>query len=165
MLISKIGPAGATAPRSQFFIRDWTAGDLKFKLQCRDSIACTGYVVAACVVIAYFASCNSVTWCRRIQGRLGIGCFCPIFMICSTGSCVLTTDFQCIYCPGILKSAQKNSLFLKSSIILAVNVSMFHSIMIHAVVLLSKKIPFVLLLPRFAQQFKFPRKFHPMFFD
>ena len=42
--------------------------------------------------------CNSVTckWCRKIQGLLGIGCFCPILMICWTGSAVLTTDFVII---------------------------------------------------------------------
>jgi hypothetical protein len=50
-IFPKIGSAGAAWPRGRyFFFRDWTAGDLKFKLQCRDLIACTGCVVAAYVV-------------------------------------------------------------------------------------------------------------------
>jgi hypothetical protein len=71
------GPPGRAA---YFFFRDWTAGDSKFKLQCRDLIACTGRVVAAYVVTNDLACCNSVTcqWCRKIQGQLGIGGFRPI---------------------------------------------------------------------------------------
>jgi hypothetical protein len=102
---------GRLAARLIFFSRDWTAGDSNFKLQCLDLIACTGCVVAAYVVTKDLACCNSVTcqWCREIQGQLGIGGFSPICMICWTELSVLTTDF-------VIKLAQKNSLFLKSSI-------------------------------------------------
>jgi hypothetical protein len=76
-------------------------------------IACTGCVAAACVVNNEFASCNSVTWCQKIQGQLGM-----------TLSINLLS--QPNYCQGILKSAQMNSLFLKSSI-RSVNARMFQS--------------------------------------
>jgi hypothetical protein len=97
-LITNIFPKqvlpGPTGLLPIFFFRDWTETDSKFKLQCRDLIACTGCVLAAYVVTNDLACCKSVTrqWCRKIQGQLGIGGFHPIFMICCTGSGVLTTD-------------------------------------------------------------------------
>ena len=95
----KIGSAGPAGPRGRIFFQrldSWW-----FEVQTAMSWFDFLYRMCCCGMCCdqrLTNDCNSVTckWCRKIQGLLGIGCFCPILMICWTGSAVLTTDFVII---------------------------------------------------------------------